>query len=60
MHHYSHIERLALVGDKKWEAGMAMFCKPFTTAKVRYFDETKLDEASKWIYEGVVPASQAV
>ncbi len=51
--HFTHIERLALVGDKKWEAGMAMFCKPFTTATVRYFDETKSDEASKWIHEGI-------
>ena len=30
--HFAHIERLALVGDRKWEAGMAVFCKPFTTA----------------------------
>src|ERR1700677_4411284 len=36
--HFTHVERLALVGDSKWEAGMATFCKPFTTAKVRYFD----------------------
>ncbi len=59
MHHYSHIERLALVGDKKWEAGMATFCKPFTTATVRYFDESKSDDASLWIHEGVVPVSPA-
>lgn len=39
--HFAHIERLALVGDTKWEAGMAVFCKPFTTAKVKYFDEAK-------------------
>ena len=56
--HYSHIERLALVGNKNWEAGMAVFCKPFTTAKVRYFDETKSDEASEWIHEGVAPEIQ--
>ena len=36
--HFSHIERLAMVGDKKWEQGMAAFCRPFTTAKVQYFD----------------------
>jgi hypothetical protein len=49
--HFKDIERLALVGDKKWEAGMAAFCKPFTTATVRYFDETKASEASKWVAE---------
>ena len=54
MHHFSDIERLALIGDKRWEAGMAVFCKPFTTAKVRYFDESKTDEGSEWIHEGIV------
>lgn len=58
VHHYRHIERLALVGEKKWEAGMATFCKPFTTAKLRYFDQSKADEASLWIHEDFVPASQ--
>jgi hypothetical protein len=47
--HFSHIEKLALVGETKWEQGMATFCKPFTTAKVRYFDHTKADEAKAWI-----------
>ena len=30
--HFSGIERLALVGEKRWEAGMWMFCVPFTAA----------------------------
>jgi hypothetical protein len=51
--HFRHIERLALVGDRKWEAGMAVFCKPFTTATVRYFDESKAEEAFHWIHEGI-------
>ncbi len=54
--HFTHIERLALVGDRKWEATMAVFCKPFTTAKIRYFDEAQADEAFAWIHEGVVQA----
>src|SRR6202049_2479843 len=33
--HFADIERLALVGDRKWEAGMAVFCRPFTTATIR-------------------------
>ena len=28
MKHFGDIERLALVGESKWEAGMAAFCKP--------------------------------
>lgn len=31
--HFTDIEMLAMVGDKKWEHGMALFCKPFTGAK---------------------------
>jgi len=49
--HWNHIERLAIVGETKWEAGMAVFCKPFTTAKIKYFDHAKLDDARKWIAE---------
>jgi hypothetical protein len=48
------IERLALVGESRWEAGMAGFCKPFTLATIRYFDSSKMDEAHNWIMEGVV------
>lgn len=50
--HFKDIERLAMVGDRKWEAGMAAFCKPFTTATVRYFDESEVESARKWIEEG--------
>ena len=49
--HFSDIERLAMVGDKKWEQGMATFCKPFTKAKIRYFDHTHASEARKWMEE---------
>lgn len=33
--HFGDIERVAFVGDRKWEAGMAAFCKPFTRADIR-------------------------
>ena len=47
--HFNQVERVAMVGDKKWEKWMAAFCKPFTTAKVRYFDYEKLEEARSWL-----------
>lgn len=47
--HWNDIERLAIVGESKWEEGMATFCKPFTGAKVKYFDQEKLEEAREWI-----------
>lgn len=55
-HHFNHIERLAIVGEKKWEKGMAVFCKPFTTASVKYFDKTEQAEAQRWIREEMEPA----
>ena len=51
--HFSEIERLAVVGDSKWEHGMAVFCKPFTTAEVRFFPTDKLADAKAWVAEGV-------
>jgi len=49
--HFADIERLAIVGDKKWEEGMAVFCKPFTLAKVHYFDRAEIDRAKAWLHE---------
>lgn len=46
--HFNDIERLAIVGEKQWEKGMAIFCKPFTTAKVRFFEHGHEDEARQW------------
>ena len=53
MKHFSDLERVAMVGETKWQQGMAVFCKPFTTATVRYFDEAKSEEALNWIHEGI-------
>ncbi len=47
--HFNDIERLAIVGDKKWERGMAGFCKPFTTARIKYFDKLEIDQARQWV-----------
>jgi hypothetical protein len=49
--HHQDIERIAMVGDKKWESGMAAFCKPFTGAKIRYFDVKESAAAREWIAE---------
>ncbi len=50
-HHFNNIERLAMVGEKKWQEGMALFCKPFTKAEVKYFEHTDASEARKWLEE---------
>jgi hypothetical protein len=49
--HGGDIERLAMVGEKKWQQGMATFCKPFTKATIRYFDHVAAAEARKWLEE---------
>jgi hypothetical protein len=49
--HFADIERLAMVGDKKWEHGLSAFCKPFTKAKIHYFDRAEASEARKWLEE---------
>ncbi|HAB16660.1 MAG TPA: STAS/SEC14 domain-containing protein [Verrucomicrobiota bacterium] len=49
--HCADVERIALVGEKKWEEWMAKVCRPFTLAKLRYFDASELDAAWKWLDE---------
>jgi len=47
--HFTDIERIAMVGNKKWEKGMSVFCQPFTTAKLRYFDLGEVMQARQWL-----------
>jgi hypothetical protein len=49
--HCTRIERIALVGEKKWQEWMAKVCKPFTMAKIRYFDVSEMDKAWEWLSE---------
>jgi SpoIIAA-like len=46
--HFSGIERLAMVGDRPWQKGMSVVCRPFTSASIRYFDWSHVDEARQW------------
>jgi SpoIIAA-like len=47
--HFKDIERVAMVGETKWQHGMAVFCKPFTTAKICYCDRPAIDRAREWL-----------
>ncbi len=51
LRHYSDFERIAMVGDRRWEKWMASVCKPFTKAKVKYFDRSEVDAAWTWLRE---------
>ncbi len=55
--HFADIERLAMIGEKKWQHGMATFCKPFTKATTRYFDHADAAEARKWLDESVTASA---
>ena len=43
---------MAIVGEEAWEKGMALLLKPFTKAKVKYFDTSQMAAAKTWIMEG--------
>lgn len=47
--HFRDIERLAIVGDRAREHGMAQFCKSFTTAAIRYLEPEQEQEARAWL-----------
>jgi len=49
--HFNDIEKLAILGDRKWENGMELFCKVFTTAKVKLFTPEESADAEKWLLE---------
>src|SRR5437016_11157770 len=47
--HFSDIDKIAMVGEKQWQKAMSQFCRPFTTAKIRYFDVPAMAEAEAWL-----------
>jgi len=47
--HFSDIERLALVGERSWQKGMSVFCRPFTRAKIKYFEPEQREQALEWL-----------
>jgi SpoIIAA-like len=56
--HFGDIERLAMVGDTKWQHGMATFCKPFTKATIRSFSLAQASEARNWLNEGMTASKR--
>ena len=49
--HFTKIDRIAIVGEKKWEEWMTEVCRPFTMAKIHYFDTANIAAAWSWIRE---------
>lgn len=49
--HFHDFDKIALVGDRKWEKTATLFSKPFTGAELRYFPREDLDGARSWARE---------
>lgn len=47
--YFKDIDRLAIVGEKKWQRWMTAFCEPFTAALVHYFDHDRARAALAWL-----------
>jgi hypothetical protein len=47
--HFNHIDRIAIVSDRRWHQVMVHVCNWFTTGAVRYFPLTQLLEAYDWV-----------
>tara|TARA_R110002167_G_scaffold267264_1_gene473910 strand:- start:2334 stop:2693 length:360 start_codon:yes stop_codon:yes gene_type:complete len=47
--HARDYEKIAMVGDKKWQGWITPFMKPFTNANIKYFDVSQKEEAKEWI-----------
>ena len=49
--HCHDIDQIAMIGEKDWERWMATICKPFTMAKIKYFEAHDMESAWDWLGE---------
>lgn len=47
--HYTDFERIAVVGDGRWESWLARFFKPFTRAAVKHYKASQAAQAWAWL-----------
>jgi hypothetical protein len=52
--HFGDIEKLAMIGESRWQKGMSVFCKPFTSATIRYFPHDQATDAMDWLLEEII------
>ena len=57
--HRDAIERLALVGEDRWERWLAKLGRPFIKGETEYFDKAQLDEAWQWLHADTEPQRAA-
>jgi hypothetical protein len=47
--HEKDYERIAILGDEKWQGWATEFMMPFTNANIKYFNIKQKEEAKIWI-----------
>ena len=47
--HTNDFEKIAMVGEKKWQNWMTQAMKPFTSAEIKYFNSKDEQQAKEWI-----------
>ena len=50
--HAGDVERLAAIGDARWQAWVTRLAEPFVNADVRFFGADEREAALAWIHEG--------
>jgi len=59
LRHFRHFERIAIVGERKWQEWLADISRPFTDAEVRFFTHEELDAARSWVREPHQPEPES-
>jgi len=49
--HRNEMERVAVVGDKKWHELVAKLGALLVNTEVRYFDDSQIEPAQEWLRE---------
>jgi hypothetical protein len=49
--HSEKVEKVAMIGDKKWEEWVAKLGSMLSKAQVRFFESQNRVEAERWIHE---------
>lgn len=47
--HLNQLERLAVVGETRWQHAITSFAKPISPAQIRYFERAQVGEAERWL-----------
>jgi hypothetical protein len=47
--HGQEVERIAMVGEKKWQEWISKLGGLFAGTEVRYFEHGQIDEAKRWV-----------